>query len=63
MLIILKFDILPGDILFHVLLLFHLKHLLIENLLQLFIGIIDTQLLKRIRFENFKTKYVKQSDK
>ena len=63
MLIILKFNILPGNILFHILLLLHLKHLLIKHLLQLFISVVDTQLLKRICLKNFKTKYVKQANK
>jgi hypothetical protein len=62
-LVVLKLDILPSDVLFDILLLLHLEHLLVKNLLQFFVCVVDTELFKGIILEYFKAKYVKQADK
>lgn len=54
-------DLLPLDILLVVLFLFHFKHVLVEHLLELFIGVVYAELLKSILFENFKAKNIKQT--
>lgn len=59
MLVVLKFNVLPADILFYVIFLFHVEHLLIKNLLQFFICVVDAKLLERVLVKNLKTKNVK----
>lgn len=46
MLVVLKLYVLPLYVLFNVLLLFYLKHLLVEYLLQFFICVVDAKLLE-----------------
>ena len=47
-LIVVEFDVGPIDFLAGILLLFELENRLIEKLLQLFVGIIDTKLLEAV---------------
>ena len=60
MLIVLELDVLPDDVFFNVLLLFHLEHLLIKCLLKFFISVVDAELFKRVQVENFKAKDVQK---
>lgn len=48
-LIVTKFDVIPHDVLLHVLLLLQLEDVAHEELLQLLVGKIDAQLLKAVR--------------
>ena len=59
-LIVLKFYVLPANVLFHVLCLFYLEHLFVEDLLQLFICVVYAKLLKWILLKYFESKNVKQ---
>lgn len=43
--------------------LFHFEDVLVEVLLELFIGIVDAELLKRVLQEHLKTKYVQYSNR
>lgn len=63
MLIVLELYVLPGDVLPNILVLLHLEHLLVKNLLQFLIGVVDTQLFKRILLEYFESENVQQPDK
>ncbi len=50
-----ELDGLPLDALARVLVLFCSQNLLDENLLQLLVDVVDTQLLETVAIENFKT--------
>ena len=57
-----KVDELPLDVLLAVLLLLQHKHVVVEELLQLLIGEVDAELLKRVHHENLKTSNVQHSN-
>jgi len=57
-LIVLELYILPHNVLLDVFFLLHVKHLLIENLLQFFVSVIDAKLLKRVHIKDFKPKNI-----
>lgn len=56
--IVFKFDTTPVDTFFRVLLLFFCEHVLVELLLQLFVCVVNVQLLKSIFCENLESKDV-----
>ena len=58
-----KIDKVPLDALLAVLLLFQLKHVVVEKLLQLLVGVVDAQLLKRVLLENLKARDVQDTNK
>jgi len=58
-LVVLELDVLPADSLPYVLFLFHVEHLLVEHLLQLFVCVVYAQLLERILLEYLEAKNVK----
>ena len=57
-----KVDELPLDVLLAVLLLFQDKHVVVEELLELLIGEVDAELLKRVHHKDLKTGDVQHSD-
>jgi hypothetical protein len=61
-LVIVKVDKRPGDLLADVLVLLQLKNVLVELLLQLLVGVVDTKLLKAVDFEGFKAVNVQDAD-
>ena len=60
--IVFEFDDGPVDAFLTVLLLFFCEHMLVELLLQLFVCIVNDQLLKTIFNENLKSKDVKKAN-
>ena len=58
MLVILEGDALPFDSFCLVFLLFQSKHVLVELLLEFFVGVIDAKLFKRVLGKDLKTKDV-----
>ena len=61
-LVIFECDTAPFDTFIHILFLLKSKHMLVELLLQLFICVVNAQLLKRIRCKYFEAKNIKKSD-
>ena len=57
-LVVLKFDVLPDDVFFYIFFLLYVEHLLVEDLLQLFISVVYAQLFKWIYLKNFETKNI-----
>ena len=55
-----KIDSGPFDTLFFVLLLLQDKHVVVEELLQLLVGVVDAQLLEGVELENFETGNIEQ---
>ncbi len=62
MLVVLKRYRLPLDAFMLVFFLFKCEHVLIELLLQFFVGIIDAQLFEGVLLEDFESKDIKQTD-
>jgi len=62
-LVIFEFNICPFDLLPCVLFLLHFENMAVEELLDLFIGKVDAQLLEAIFFKVFKSKNIKDSNK
>jgi hypothetical protein len=52
----------PVDLFLQVLLLFELEHVVIEELLQLFVGVIDANLLEAVLLEDFETSNIENAD-
>ena len=61
-LVVVEVDHLPLDPLLDILLLLQLEHVLVELLLQLLVGVVDTELLEGIRLESLEAVNVKDSD-
>ena len=61
-LVIHKWNLVPLNIFFFVLLLLQSEHMLIELLLKLLISIVNAKLFKGIVLENFKSKNIKKSN-
>ena len=57
-----KVDKLPLDTFAFVLFLFEDEHGVVEELLQLLVGVVDAQLLERVDLENFETGDVENTD-
>lgn len=57
-----KVDEFPLDVLLSVLLLFQDKHVMVEELLELLVGEVDAELLKRVHHKDLKTSNVQYSD-
>ena len=57
-----KVDELPLDVLLSVLLLFQDKHVVVEELLELLVGEVDAELLKRVHHKDLKTGDVQHSN-
>lgn len=61
-LVIDEFDMFPGYPFFVVVFLFHLKNVLNEELLEMFISVVDAKLLEAIIVEIFKSKNIQNAD-
>src|SRR5690606_8424764 len=57
-----EIDELPFNLLSGILLLFEDKHVMVEELLQLLVGVIDAQLLEAVVFEDFETSNIQNAD-
>lgn len=62
-LVVLKYNVIPLDTLGGVFFLFKLKHMLIEVLLQSFIGEVDAKLFETIFLEDLKAKDIQNVDR
>ena len=58
MLVVFECDALPLDAFLLVLLLLQCEHVLVELLLELLVGVVDAELLKRVLSENLEPKDV-----
>ena len=57
-----ELDVVPVDRLVVVLLLLHLEDVLDEELLQILVGVVDAELLERVRSKVFEAEDVKHTD-
>ena len=58
-----KVDLVPFDPFPVVLFLLQFEHMADKELLQLLIGVVDAELLKRVMFKLFKTKNIEKADR
>ena len=57
-----ELDVMPVDCLVVILLLLHLEDVLDEELLQILVGVVDAELLERVRSKVFEPEDVKHTD-
>ena len=62
MLVVFELDVAPFNALIDIFFLFKSEHMLVELLLKLFVGIVDTELLERILLKYLKSKDVEESN-